>query len=210
MVNKELTPRRRILQAAFHSFCLKGFKGTTTREIAQLAKVNIAMVHYYFDNKEDLYLRVVRPIFILLSRRLRRAATSSGDPNHCLSAVIDAYFDFLLAFPLFPRLMMWELAEGAPRVKRIMAQSIQKNKKTFFSIIGNMFAEGQQKGVFTLDSPEHATLSLMGLCVYPFAAQVMMPVVLSGDFQLENFAAERRRHTKNLLMKGFSMKVAVR
>jgi len=203
-----MTPRRRILYAAFQTFCLKGFKGSTTREIAQVANVNIAMLHYYFAKKEELYLRVIQPIFMLLSRRMRQAATTSDDPRICMEAVIDAYFDFMLAFPLFPRLMMWELADGAVRVKKVMSQAIQKHKNTFFSVIGNMFTEGETKGVFTIDTPHHATLSLMGLCIYPFAAQVMMQAVMPGEFDLQIFAEERRRHTKNLLLKGFSMKVA--
>ena len=42
--------KQKILDAAKKLFAEKGFNGTSTREIASLAKVNLAGLHYHFQN----------------------------------------------------------------------------------------------------------------------------------------------------------------
>ena len=42
-----------IVEAAISIFNTKGFQGTTIREIAGKAKVNVANISYYFQNKKD-------------------------------------------------------------------------------------------------------------------------------------------------------------
>ena len=51
--------RQQILEAATELFAGKGFRGTTTREIAELAKVNEAIIFRHFQSKEDLYWAVI-------------------------------------------------------------------------------------------------------------------------------------------------------
>ena len=48
-------PKERIIFVAESVFARKGFAGARTQEIADLAAVNKAMIHYYFDSKEKLY-----------------------------------------------------------------------------------------------------------------------------------------------------------
>ena len=47
--------REQILQTAVNLFSQRGFKGTTTKEIASAAGVSEAMVFRHFENKDDLY-----------------------------------------------------------------------------------------------------------------------------------------------------------
>lgn len=51
--------RNRILKTATKLFAEKGFEGTSIRDIAKEAQVNLAMVSYYFGNKEGLYLECI-------------------------------------------------------------------------------------------------------------------------------------------------------
>jgi AcrR family transcriptional regulator len=43
-----------IIQVAETLFAQKGFDGTSIRDIAKEAKINIAMISYYFGSKEQL------------------------------------------------------------------------------------------------------------------------------------------------------------
>lgn len=47
--------RERILDAAEDHFSRHGFWGVTIREVAQEAKVDTALLHYYFDTKRGLF-----------------------------------------------------------------------------------------------------------------------------------------------------------
>ena len=48
-----------IIESAIKLFGTKGFDGTSVREIASDAKVNVAMINYYFGSKEKLFEAVV-------------------------------------------------------------------------------------------------------------------------------------------------------
>lgn len=51
--------RRQIIEAAATLFSQKGFRGTTTREIAQAVGVSEAMLFKHFATKEDLYAAII-------------------------------------------------------------------------------------------------------------------------------------------------------
>jgi AcrR family transcriptional regulator len=51
--------RNRLLDAALHLFARNGFAKTSTREIAQAARVNLSSISYYFGDKEGLYRAVI-------------------------------------------------------------------------------------------------------------------------------------------------------
>ena len=51
----DLTDKQiQILEVAETLFAEKGFDGTSIRDISKVAKINIAMVSYYFGSKEKL------------------------------------------------------------------------------------------------------------------------------------------------------------
>ena len=54
--------RQRILEAALAAFGEGGFKGATTRQIAEAAGVNLPALKYYFGGKEGLYLACAEEI----------------------------------------------------------------------------------------------------------------------------------------------------
>ncbi len=55
MPARALTDRRQqIIDAAFHVFSRKGFKGATNRDIAAQAKIAPGLIYWYFHTKEDL------------------------------------------------------------------------------------------------------------------------------------------------------------
>ncbi len=62
MKRKRLTAKKRksqIVSIATALFVKKGFKGTTTREIAQKAGISEAVIYKYFTRKEDLYKAII-------------------------------------------------------------------------------------------------------------------------------------------------------
>lgn len=52
--------RQQILDAALGLFARRGFQGTTTRQIADAARVNEAIIFRHFPSKEDLYWAVLQ------------------------------------------------------------------------------------------------------------------------------------------------------
>lgn len=51
--------RRQLIRVAISLFSKKGFRGTTTKEIALAAGISEAMIFRHFANKEDLYAAII-------------------------------------------------------------------------------------------------------------------------------------------------------
>lgn len=51
--------RKQILNVAMRLFARQGFQGTTTRQIAEAARVNEAIIFRHFPTKDDLYWAVI-------------------------------------------------------------------------------------------------------------------------------------------------------
>jgi len=62
--------RERLIRAAIDIFAENGFNATTTRMLADRARVNLSAIPYYFRNKEGLYQAAVEHIADVLATRL--------------------------------------------------------------------------------------------------------------------------------------------
>lgn len=51
-----------ILQVATKLFAEKGFDGVTTKEICDQAKANISSLHYHFETKNKLFLKIIESL----------------------------------------------------------------------------------------------------------------------------------------------------
>jgi TetR/AcrR family transcriptional regulator, regulator of cefoperazone and chloramphenicol sensitivity len=75
--------RRRILDTALALFAAEGFSGTSTREIAEGAGVNLPAIQYYFGSKEGLYRAVIALIGEHLAQVIAPITASAGE---CLAS----------------------------------------------------------------------------------------------------------------------------
>lgn len=87
--------RRRILEAALHLFAAHGYEGTSTRQIAEDAVVNLPAIQYYFGNKEGLYRAIIHDITADTDRhmspvleRVRAALDDAGTSREELTALL--------------------------------------------------------------------------------------------------------------------------
>lgn len=59
MTTQIVETKDKILEVARVLFAEKGFDGTSIRDIAKSAEVNVASVNYHFDNKENLFHEIL-------------------------------------------------------------------------------------------------------------------------------------------------------
>jgi AcrR family transcriptional regulator len=109
--------KARILKAAEEVFAARGFDGASTREIAARAGVNISSLHYHWASKETLYLAVFHDVFDRILDLLRRTlseleAAGSADRKGAIDHVMTLLFDFFVAHPNVPKLLMRRIVES--------------------------------------------------------------------------------------------------
>lgn len=66
MKSTVLNTEQKILEAAHTTFLRFGFHGTKLQQIAETAKVNKSVIHYYFRSKENLYNEILRKIMLYI------------------------------------------------------------------------------------------------------------------------------------------------
>ena len=116
------SPRGRILAAARELFAERGFGETSTRTIADRAGVNLAMLNYYFGNKELLYRRAVAGQFILMARDLLMALPPDLPPEELIIGQPRRIIAVLRRHPVGVKLVRRELAEGGDRLKGVLQE----------------------------------------------------------------------------------------
>lgn len=125
-----------ILQAAEEEFLLKGFAGARTTEIAQKAGVNHAMLHYYFNTKEQLFEQVMAEVIALFRDSVASVFEQSDMPVlEQIKEAMSRHFDFVRQNPLLPRFIINEIS--------VRPEYIESLKSKLLPIAGNVFRKLQ-------------------------------------------------------------------
>src|ERR1700682_5076780 len=95
--------RASILKAAIDEFADHGIAGARTDAIARAAKVNKALLYYYFKDKEALYGAVLDHVFGGLVAQLGEVFSHALPPRKKILAYAGAHLDYVASHPLCPR-----------------------------------------------------------------------------------------------------------
>ena len=137
-----------IIQVAERLFAAKGFSGTSIRDIAHEADINVSMISYYFGSKEKL-IEALFEVRIVESRERMDNIVSNEDlsPLQKINILIDTVIDRLLSNQCFHNIMLREQLSGEDRTQVISDLIFQLKIKNWegLSII---LREGQEKGHF--------------------------------------------------------------
>jgi TetR/AcrR family transcriptional regulator len=101
--------RKRILRAALHEFSVHGLAGARTDTIADSAKVNKALLYYYFKNKEALYAAAFEEVLNGIMRSTLAVLESKCTPGEQLLRLALNHFDRILTQHEFQSLMQQEM-----------------------------------------------------------------------------------------------------
>jgi AcrR family transcriptional regulator len=142
------TARERILRVAARLYAVRGYEGTSMREIAEAAEVTKPLVYYHFGSKEQLFSSLLREALDRIqavSQEVLRRETSAADRLHALLRV------------------QFDLAREAPEVLAFMHEVMTMpgilplgfDYKSEVSLI----EEGQSRGEFRAVDP-HAVVKI--------------------------------------------------
>ena len=127
-------------------FAEKGFNGTSVRDIAEKASVNLAMISYYFGSKDKLLEALFsyrgESIKLKLESMIENKELSSIEKMNWL---IDHYIDKVMSQQCFSRIMVREQVMNHTGVT---AELIFQMKKRNQELIGRLIHDGQKKGEF--------------------------------------------------------------
>src|ERR1700740_1954397 len=158
--------RAAILQAAAQEFAEHGIAGARTDAIAREARVNKALLYYYFKDKETLYGAVLDDAFSGLRSTVFHVLDSDLAPREKIMAYAGAYFDFIASNQLYPRLMQREMMrarEGqSPHIEKVIKNYIQP----IFLRVSEVLRQGIAEGHFRPVNPAYFVQSIVAMIVF--------------------------------------------
>lgn len=137
-----------ILRVAETLFAEKGFDGTSIRDIAKEAKINIAMVSYYFGSKEQLLESIILNRVADIKLQLDILTLEDLDPLQKINKLIELYIDRINSNRCIYKIMHFEFS-SSQRV--INLQAFTDLKKGNLKSIESIIQDGQDKGIFRKD-----------------------------------------------------------
>jgi TetR/AcrR family transcriptional regulator len=155
--------REQLIKTAVSLFSRKGFKGTTTREIAAAAGVTEAIIFRHFATKEQLYTAII-------DRRVSspdaaewvaglRAAMARNDDEGVVRQLIQAVILAHKTDPEFERLMLYAALEG----NEIALRRIREATASIVDLYRTYFLRRQKQGSLRRSVPEAALTAIVGM-----------------------------------------------
>ncbi len=185
--------RAAILRAAVAEFAEHGIAGARTDSIAHAARVNKALLYYYFKDKDALYEAVLDHVFSGLRERVMPVLESKLEPREKLLQYLGCYFDYIAANPRFPRVVQAEWMRVGPRGNPQMLRIAREYFAPIYRRVAEMLREGAEKGQFRPVNPMDFLPSMVGVIIFYFSTAPAMKTMLKIDPLSSKRIAERRK-----------------
>jgi TetR/AcrR family transcriptional regulator len=173
--------KKAILRAAIREFSAHGLAGARTDAIAESAKVNKALLYYYFKSKNGLYAAAIEEVSATAAERALSAFDPGRSPGDRLLRTALSHFDRILTQRDFQSLMQQEMV----RVRRGESEAMPVLVRNVFKPLMGKLQEAVQEGVETGELCRmdwlHVIYSVLGANVLYFLSAPMMRMLLPFD-----------------------------
>ena len=184
--------RAAILRAAAEEFAEHGIAGARTDAIAREARVNKALLYYYFKDKETLYGAVLDNAFSGLKATVFRVLDSDLPPREKIMTYVGTYFDFIASNQVYPKLMQREMMrarEGhSPHIEKLVKNYFQP----IYARVGELLRQGMAEGEFRKIDPAHFIPSMVAMIIFYFSSAPLMQKIVRFNPLAPERIAERR------------------
>ena len=159
----------KILEAAKKVFIEKGLEGTRMQEIADEARINKALLHYYYRTKEKLFAAVFRFALSKFIPRIEEILNAEMPLFEKIELIVNQYITLLKKNPIIPIFVLHEINRHPDRLLEAMTGS-GVNPEIFIKQIEKEVSAGNIKPI---DSRQ-LIVNILSLCVFPFAAKPLI------------------------------------
>jgi len=167
--------RDAILAAAERIFARSGFAGARTDAIVAAAKVNKALLYYYFESKAKLYEAVIEEHFRDFNAKAVEVLNGPGSARVVLIRYVGLHFDFISArqryAPLYHQVM-----SATTRDRLVREHFLPRGKA-----LGELLKRGMHEGEFRKADIFNTAMSITALIVFYFSAARVLHILGRPD-----------------------------
>ncbi len=195
------TPQR-IVEAARSLMTERGVLEVSLADISERAGSNVALVSYYFGNREGLMLAIVEADAEQAAAHLERLLAADITPAAKIAAHVRGLVEAYYARPYLHRLLQKLLREGSPaasaRVAETLVQPVAEARRA-------IVAEGVAQGTFRPVDPGLIGFAIDGACAHIFSSEQSRRTIL-GDGALDHALVRRyAREVSELVVNGLTV-----
>ena len=188
---KDLSTEEKIKAAARKIFTKKGYAATRTRDIAEEAGINLALLNYYFRSKERLFDLVMLENFGQFISGVRALLNDKDTTlDQKIEALVSFYIDRLLISPDLPLFILNELHSDP---KMLHARGFTKDILLRSHFVQQL-AEELLRQKKTVPHPLHYIMNIFSMTIFPFIASPLITQVGNlSETDFKNIMEERKR-----------------
>lgn len=199
MADEDRGTEQRIKDAAKELFQKKGFAATKTREIAEVADTNLALVNYYFRTKKQLFDTIMlETLHNLLSGAITILTNEETTFEEKITAFVDHYMNLFSANQNLPTFIMNTVREN-PKEYLNNFRLVDKIQDSSFT---RQFQQKMKDRNTTQINPINFIINLIGLTVFPFLTQPIVCETANIDKDSYYQMIEERRRLIPLWIEG--------
>jgi AcrR family transcriptional regulator len=164
------------------------------QEIADRAEVNKALLHYYFRTKADLARAVWLRVASSFVPGVFQMMASDIALDEKIDRFVDTYHAKLAGHPYLLPYVFSEAARNPDFVQAFYSPERRRAARNMLTRLRQQIDEQVKKKRLAPVSAEQFFVTLVGSCLYPFAAQSMLAEVLGlTPAGFRRFMDKRRR-----------------
>ncbi|MDT8070519.1 MAG: TetR/AcrR family transcriptional regulator [Terriglobia bacterium] len=184
--------RRAILEAAAAEFSSQGIAGARIDTIAAAARVNKALLYYYFQDKETLYGAALQHTFGGLLEELVRILDTDRPVGYKILAYALTHFNYVAAHQHYRRMVQHEMMRAGTGQSRHFENLVETFFRPLLRRLSEVLESGISTGEFRRMDPLQFVQSMIATVVFYFTS---VPVVraVGGFDPLSREALDRRR-----------------
>ena len=178
-----------ILIAAKEIFQQKGMAGARMQEIADKAKINKALLHYYYRSKQLLFEAVFKSAFSLLAPQLNKVLNDDSDLFEKIRKFTENYVSFVIKHPYLPNFVIQELNKNPEFVQKL------RSEKNFPSIekFKLQVSDAINQGIIKPIEAEQLFINIISLNIFPFIGEPLLMALVNVDEENYNKILENRK-----------------
>ncbi|MDR6808980.1 AcrR family transcriptional regulator [Dyadobacter sp. BE34] len=181
----DLSTEEKIKEAASIVFTKKGYGNARTRDIAEEAGINLALLNYYFRSKEKLFQIVmaerIDKLFGVLGPVLNDESTTLEEK---LEKITESYINMLLEHPDLPIFVLSEIRNNPEQ----LSNRFQARKHLTESVFIKQLMTRRSD-----INPFHFLMNLLGMNLFPFVAKPVLQPILGNEEMYRQLMEQRKK-----------------
>lgn len=202
-MEKKKDTKQEILKAATKEFASKGYGSARMNNIAKRAKINKAMLFYYFTSKHNLYQTVVKQAFSKIFPQVVPFLKTPVTPAQFIEEFTRIHYQFLEKNQDLIKIISFDLLHNRKNISEVIPEIIKGMPVHIPELMNNLLKKWYSEGQITEKDPMNFMLNILSLNIFSFIGRPVFEKVFEGQSPSDELYSQKRLNSIiNLLKKG--------